>query len=158
MIKKLFKHSGTVAMAAVVATAMGTGDADAQKIRWKMHAAFGQNVAVIGPPPHRVADAVRRMSGGDFDIKVFEPGALAGGYAYFGPVGQGAFESAWGTSGANQGKNSAYAFLSTWPFGPAAPEFVAWFKYGRLSLPKPSSTSFGGWGNTDLGRVQQHSR
>jgi TRAP-type mannitol/chloroaromatic compound transport system substrate-binding protein len=130
MAMDILKRLGIAAMSAVVATAMGSGDADAQKIRWKMHAAFGQNVAVIGPPPHRVADAVRRMSGGDFDIKVFEPGALSGGYAYFDPVSEGAYESAWGTSGANQGKNSAYAFLSTWPFGPAAPEFVAWFKYG----------------------------
>jgi len=130
MTMGILKRAGIVAMAAVVATAMGSGDADAKKIRWKMHAAFGQNVAVLGPPPHRIADAVRRMSGGDFDIKVFEPGALAGGYAYYDPVSQGAFEAAWGTSGANQGKNSAFAFVSTWPFGPAAPEFIAWFKYG----------------------------
>ena len=70
------------------------------------------------------------MSGGDFDIKVFEPGALAGGYAYFDPVSQGAFDAAYGTPGANQGKNSAYAFLSTWPFGPGALEFNAWLRYG----------------------------
>ena len=70
MIKNLVMRTGTLAVAAVVATAMGSGEADAQKIRWKMHAAFGQNVAVIGAPPHRVADSVRRMSGGDFDIKV----------------------------------------------------------------------------------------
>ena len=104
--------------------------ADAKKVRWKMHAAFGENVAVIGPPPHRVADAVKAMSGGDFDIKVFEPGALVGGYAYYDPVGQGAIDAAFGTPGANQGKNSAYNFFSTWPFGPAAPEFIAWFMYG----------------------------
>ena len=69
--------------AAVVAVAGLTfgGDAEAKKIRWKMHAAFGKNIAVIGPPPHRVAKAVDEMSGGDFDIKVFEPGALTGGYA-----------------------------------------------------------------------------
>jgi TRAP-type mannitol/chloroaromatic compound transport system substrate-binding protein len=130
MVAKFVRTAGIAAVAAVVATAMTTGDADAKKIRWRMHAAFGQNIAVLGPPPHRIADAVRRMSGGDFDIKVFEPGALAGGYAYYDPVSQGAFEAAWGTPGANQGKNSAYSFLSTWPFGPAAPEFVAWFKYG----------------------------
>ncbi len=130
MMMDIAKRAGMVAMAAVVTTALGSGEADAQKVRWKMHAAFGQNVAVLGPPPHRIAEAVGRMSDGDFDIKVFEPGALAGGYAYYDPVSQGAFEAAFGTPGANQGKNSAYAFLSTWPFGPAAPEFVAWFKYG----------------------------
>ncbi|MEM7176449.1 MAG: TRAP transporter substrate-binding protein [Pseudomonadota bacterium] len=127
---KFLAKLGAVAAGAAVMVAASAPDAEAKKIRWKMHAAFGQNVAVIGPPPHRIADAVRRMSGGDFDIKVFEPGALAGGYAYFDPVSQGAFEAAFGTPGANQGKNSVFAFASTWPFGPAAPEFVAWFKYG----------------------------
>ncbi|MEM7776912.1 MAG: TRAP transporter substrate-binding protein [Pseudomonadota bacterium] len=105
--------------------------AEAQKrVRWKMHAAFAKTVAVIGPPPTRISEVVKRMSDGKFDIRVFEPGALTGGYAYFDPVSQGAIDAAFGTPGANQGKNSAYAFLSTWPFGPAAPEFAAWMIYG----------------------------
>ena len=109
------------------AVALGAaGEAEAKKVRWKMHSAFAENVAVIGPVGHRIADSVRRMSDGDFDIKVFEPGALAGGYAYYDPISQGAFDAAYGTPGANQGKNSAFALLSTWPFGPAALEFNAW--------------------------------
>ncbi len=117
---------------AVTAFAVGavSADAEAKKVRWKMHSAFGENIAVLGPVGHRIADMVRAMSGGDFDIKVFEPGALAGGYAYYDPVSQGAFEAAYGTPGANQGKNSAFAFLSTWPFGPGALEFNAWLQYG----------------------------
>jgi TRAP-type mannitol/chloroaromatic compound transport system substrate-binding protein len=109
---------------------LGTGDADARKTRWKMHSAFGEQVAVIGPVGYRIAGWVNQMSDGDFDIKVFEPGALAGGYAYYDPISQGAFDAAYGTPGANQGKNSAFAFLSTWPFGPGALEFNAWMRYG----------------------------
>ena len=130
MSRKFLKAVGAAALAASVGLAFATSAEAAKKVRWKMHAAFGKNVAVIGPPPHRIAEVVSRMSGGDFDIKVFELGALAGGYAYYDPVSQGSFEAAFGTPGANQGKNSAFAFASTWPFGPAAPEFVAWFKYG----------------------------
>ena len=95
------------AAAALVVASVSAGDALAQKVRWKMHSAFGTNVAVLGPVGPRIADAVRAMSQGDFDIKVFEPGALAGGYAYYDPIQQGAFEAAYGTPGANQGKNSA---------------------------------------------------
>ncbi len=130
MSRKFLKAVGAAALAASVGLAFATSAEAAKKVRWKMHAAFGKNVAVIGPPPHRIAEVVSRMSGGDFDISVFEPGALAGGYAYYDPVSQGSFQAAFGTPGANQGKNSAFAFASTWPFGPAAPEFVAWFKYG----------------------------
>ena len=117
-------------LAACAALIIGASEASAEKVRWKVHAAFGQNVAVIGPPPIRISEAVERMTDGDFDFKVFEPGALVGGYAYYDPVSQGAIDAAFGTPGANQGKNSAYNFFSTWPFGMAAPEFVAWFKYG----------------------------
>jgi len=119
----------TVAAIAIGAAAFSNA-AEAKKVRWKMHSAFGKNLAVIGPVAYRVADWIRAMSGGDFDIKVFEPGALAGGYAYYDPVSQGAFEAAYGTPGANQGKNSAFSFLSTWPFGPGALEFNAWMQFG----------------------------
>jgi TRAP-type mannitol/chloroaromatic compound transport system substrate-binding protein len=119
------------AVGAVVVTSVTISPANAEKrVRWKLHAAFGKNVAVIGPPPHRIAAAVKRMSGGKFQIRVFEPGALTGGYAYYDPVSEGAIDAAFGTPGANQGKNSAFAFLSTWPFGPAAPEFAAWMIHG----------------------------
>ena len=128
-MKKLFKTVMTGAIAAGLAMTLAT-TADAKKVRWKMHSAFGKNLAVIGPPAHRIADAVRKMSGGDFDIKVFEPGALTGGYAYYDPISQGAIDAAWGTPGANQGKNSAFAFLSTWPFGPGATEFLGWMMHG----------------------------
>ena len=122
----ILKKVGFAALATVAITAMSSVDAEAKKVRWKMHSAFGKNVAVIGPPGHRIADMVRAMSGGDFDIKVEEPGALAGGYAYYDPISQGSFQAAYGTPGANQGKNPAFAFLSTWPFGPGALEFNAW--------------------------------
>ena len=119
-----------IALAATAIAALGVGDAEAKKVRWKMHAAFGKNVAVLGPVPYRITDMIRAMSGGDFDIKVFEPGALAGGYAYYDPIQQGAFEAGYGTPGANQGKNTALAFASAWPFGPGFLEFNAWLHNG----------------------------
>ncbi|MCP5264728.1 MAG: TRAP transporter substrate-binding protein [Burkholderiaceae bacterium] len=127
-----FARLGTLVAAAVFAAGTLAPDAaQAQKkIRWKMHGAYGKNLAVIGPPANRIANWVRDMSGGKFDIKVFEPGALAGGFAYYDPVSKGSFEAAFGTPGANQGKNSAYAFLSSWPFGPGLGEFLAWLEYG----------------------------
>ncbi|MEO0731158.1 MAG: C4-dicarboxylate ABC transporter, partial [Pseudomonadota bacterium] len=128
---KSFAKALTIGASVIALTSFTLESADAQKrVRWKMHSAFAKTIAVIGPPAHRVAEAVKTMSDGRFDIKVFEPGALTGGYAYFDPIAKGAIDAAFGTPGANQGKNSAYAFLSTFPFGPAAPEFSAWMIYG----------------------------
>lgn len=130
MALSVLKKVGAVAATCAIALTMSAGEADAKKVRWKMHSAFGTNVAVLGNVGVRITEWTREMSDGDFDIKLFEPGALAGGYAYYDPVSQGAFESAYGTPGANQGKNSVFAFLSTWPFGPGALEFNAWMQYG----------------------------
>lgn len=132
-MKSILSKVTAAAIAAVMTVGtvgLAVNDAEAKKVRWKMHSAFGKNVAVIGPVGYRIADMVREMSDGEFDIKVFEPGALAGGYAYYDPVSQGAFEAAYGTSGANQGKNSAFAFASSWPFGPNALEFNSWLVNG----------------------------
>ncbi len=129
-MKSGFGRLAGVAASALLVTSLAGTDAMAQKVRWKMHSAFGTNVAVLGSVGPRIADAVREMSQGDFDIKVFEPGALAGGYAYYDPIQQGAFEAAYGTPGANQGKNSVFAFGTAWPFGPGALEFNAWLLYG----------------------------
>lgn len=126
----LTKTLSAVALAAVATFAISASEAEAKKVRWKMHSAFGTNLAVIGPVGPRISGWINDASDGDFDIKVFEPGALAGGYAYYDPVSQGAFEVGYGTPGANQGKNTAFAFLSTWPFGPGALEFNAWLQHG----------------------------
>ncbi|MGI9420834.1 MAG: TRAP transporter substrate-binding protein [Geminicoccaceae bacterium] len=122
------KAGAALGLAALIGTSV-VDDANA-KTRWKMHSAFGQNVAVIGPVGYRIAEWINKATDGDFDIKVFEPGAIVGGFAYYDAVSEGALDAAYGTPGANQGKNSAYNFFSTWPFGPPAPEFLAWMLYG----------------------------
>ena len=128
MSGRLSKISAAIGLAALVGTTVA--DHAEAKTRWKMHSAFGQNVAVIGPVGYRIAEWVNKASAGEFDIKVFEPGAIVGGFAYYDAVSEGALDAAYGTPGANQGKNSAYNFFSTWPFGPPAPEFLAWMFYG----------------------------
>ena len=130
MTTGFLKNCGLAVGLCTMAVMLSAPEADAKKVRWKMHSAFATNIAVIGPVGPRISGMVRDMSDGDFDIKIFEPGALAGGYAYFDPISQGAFDAAYGTPGANQGKNAALAFLSTWPFGPGALEFNAWMRYG----------------------------
>ena len=119
-----------LAAAAAAALTISAGTADAKKVRWKLHSSYGTNLAVIGRVPGYIAEQVGKMSDGDFDIKVFEPGALVGANAYYDPISQGAFEMAYGTPGYHQGKNSVYNLFSSFPFGPGVGAYLAWFKYG----------------------------
>ena len=74
------KSATLFACAALSAAAIVTGtttSADAQsKVRWKMQSAFGSTLTHLGPSGVRFSKDIERMSGGNFEIKFFEPGAL----------------------------------------------------------------------------------
>ena len=58
------------------------------------------------------------MSGGKFEIKFFEPGALIPPLECFDAVSKGSIESCWTTPGYHTGKYPVLAFFTTVPFGP----------------------------------------
>jgi len=128
-LRKLVKTAALLGLAAGVVMA-STGDADAKRVRWKMHSAFGSKIAVIGEGAVNISDVITKASGGDVTLKMFEPGALVPGTQYYDPVSSGALDAAFGTPGYNVNKNNAYAFFSAVPFGPSGGEYLAWMRYG----------------------------
>ncbi|WP_135077098.1 TRAP transporter substrate-binding protein [Terasakiella sp. SH-1] len=112
------------------ATLTGLGDTADAKTRMKLHSAWGQNLPILGTGAHGLADKINTMSGNELAVKVFEPGALVGGTKYYDAVSQGSIDAGFGVSGYHVGKNPAYAFFSSVPFGPGAGEFLAWMRYG----------------------------
>src|SRR5262245_41101065 len=46
------------------------------KVSWKMQSAFASSLPHLGPSGVRFSKDIERMSGGQFEIKFFEPGAL----------------------------------------------------------------------------------
>lgn len=130
MKKHLLKKTALLAGTAILASTVASQANAQQKVRWKMHSAFPASQVIQGDRPAYVVEQIDKMSGGNFDIKLFEPGALAGGAAYYDGLSQGSFDAAYGTSGFEQGKNSAYAYISSFPFGPGSDEYYSFFKYG----------------------------
>lgn len=105
--------------------------ADAQdRVRWRMHSAYAHAMPVAGATAFEIGEDVGLISGGSFDIRVFEPGALVAGTQYYDAVSQGSIDAAYGSPGFNVGKNSAYAFFAAVPFGPGAGEMLAWMRHG----------------------------
>jgi len=129
VFKGWVKTATLMGLAAGVMVA-STSDADAKRVRWKMHSAFAGKIAVIGEGAVNISDTVTSMSGGDVTLKMFEPGALVPGTQYYDPVSSGALDAAFGTPGYNVNKNNAFAFFSAVPFGPNGGEYLAWMRYG----------------------------
>ena len=131
-VKRFLPKPALAGLAVVVAglvTAGVSGQAEARE-RWKMHSAFAEKLSVIGPPPVRLAEDLERMSDGEFQIRVFEPGALVPAIQYYDAVSEGSVDAAWGTAGFNANKNSAYNFFGAVPFGPGGGEYLAWMYHG----------------------------
>ena len=105
--------------------------ADAQeRVRWKMPSAFGSTLTHLGPSAIRFSKDVERLSGGKFEMKFFEPGAIVPALECFDAVSKGSVESCWTTPGYHTGKYPALAFFTTVPFGPGIGEFLAWKWFG----------------------------
>src|SRR5690606_2274049 len=139
--KRMRLNATSAAVAAFTAVSLTAGlvaTADAQTpTRWRMHTTYNKALPVAGGTAFQVAESVKQMSDGKFDIRVFEPGAIVAGAQYYDAVSKGAVNAAYGSPGFNAGKNSAYAFFAAVPFGPGTGEMLAWmYKGGGLALAR----------------------
>jgi TRAP-type mannitol/chloroaromatic compound transport system substrate-binding protein len=126
------KKTTTVLAAGAVLFAAGTwsGDADAQRVRWKMQSAFGSQSPLQGQSAKRFEEDIEVMSEGKFQVKFFEPGALVPALECFDAASKGSVESCWTTAGYHTGKYPALSFMTAVPFGPQVGEYLAWLYFG----------------------------
>jgi TRAP-type mannitol/chloroaromatic compound transport system substrate-binding protein len=116
---------------AAISLTVTAGEVTAQeRVKWRMASAFGSSLPHLGPSGVRFTKDLARMSGGKFDVKFFEPGALVPALECFDPVSKGSVEACWTTPGYDTGKIPAAAFFTTVPFGPNFGEFMAWKVFG----------------------------
>ena len=120
-----------LAFAAIAVTAVALSTtAQADRVKWKMHSAWGSSLPHLGTNAWRFAENIGRMSGGDFTVKAYEPGALIPANEGFDATSKGSIEMAWTTAGYDTGKYPALAFFTAVPFGPSIGEYLAWMKFG----------------------------
>ena len=65
-----------ISLSAAAVTALATAASAQERVRWKMQSAFGSTLPHLGTSGVRFSKDIERMSGGRFDVKFFEPGAL----------------------------------------------------------------------------------
>lgn len=125
---KLTTKIGFVAAAGALALAATSAQAD--RVRWKLHSAWGSTVPHLGTSGVRFSETISAASGGEMQMKFFEPGALIPANEGFDATSKGSVESAWSTAGYDVGKVPALAFFTSVPFGPGYGEFFAWKIFG----------------------------
>lgn len=128
---KMLKSATCAAVLAAVAVAAVPSDADAQdRVRWKMGSTYPGSLTQLGTLGKRVDEKIDQVSGGNINIKFYEPGALVPALEVFDAVSTGSIDAAFSTPGYWAGKVPALQLFGAVPFGPQAGEYLAWVKFG----------------------------
>ncbi|OSQ30657.1 TRAP transporter substrate-binding protein [Thalassospira sp. MCCC 1A03138] len=127
----ILKSATCVAVLAAAALTTVAPDADAaDRVRWKMGSTYPGSLTQLGTLGKRVDEKIDEVSGGNIQIKFYEPGALVPALEVFDAVSTGSIDAAFSTPGYWAGKVPALQLFGAVPFGPQAGEYLAWVKFG----------------------------
>ena len=114
------------------------------KVLLKVPTAFSTSLPVLGSTILHLKKQVEKASGGSLRMKIYEPGKLLPPFEILDGVSTGKVNAGYAISGYWQGKIPAAAIFSSLPFGPQAPEFLAWLKFGGgMELYQQMYTKYG---------------
>lgn len=119
-----------IALATVSAIGLMAAPAMAEKVRMKVASSYPSSQPLIGSAGVELTKTVTAISGGDIEMRFFEPGALVPAFEVLDAVGNGTADAAWSNPGYHTSKDIAFAMFSAIPFGPGAGEYGAWMFYG----------------------------
>ncbi len=108
----------------------GATTAQAEKVKLNMPSTFPGSLIQLGQAGVKLQDTINTISGGDIEVKFFEPKALVPPLEIFDAVSNGSVDAGWSVSGYWGSKNSALNLFAAVPFGPAAGEYLGWMWYG----------------------------
>lgn len=97
---------------------------------WNLQSTYPGSLTQLGTIGVRIADQITRITDGEITMTFREPGAIVPALEVFDAVGTGAVEAGWSTPGYWAGRVPALQLLAAVPFGPQAPEYLAWMKFG----------------------------
>ncbi|MCR8725600.1 TRAP transporter substrate-binding protein [Frigidibacter sp. ROC022] len=100
------------------------------KLNWRMTSSFPKALDTIYGAAETMANYVRAATDGNFDIQVFAGGELVPGLQAADAAATGTVECCHTASYYYWGKDAAYSFGTTVPFGLNARQTNAWFYYG----------------------------
>jgi TRAP-type mannitol/chloroaromatic compound transport system substrate-binding protein len=100
------------------------------KTKLNMASTYPSSLTQLGTLGVSLSKNIEAMSGGELELKFFEPGALVPALEVFDAVSNGSVDAAWSTPGYWQGKEPSLALFSAVPFGPDAREYGAWLLFG----------------------------
>ncbi len=101
-----------------------------ESVRWRATSSFSGNLPIIGTLSQRVADDLMAMTGGAFEIQVFDPGKIVPALEITESVKERKVHAGFQWVGYDQGRIPASTLIAAVPFGMEPMEFSAWWYHG----------------------------
>jgi len=120
----------TALLAAATAAASLTIAVPASAKDLQMTSVYPGSFPIIGGIGKDIGNRISLLTDGSVNFVFAEPGALVPAPEAWDAVSTGAVDAAWYSTGFAQGVIPSAAMFTSVPFGPEAPEYLAWYYYG----------------------------
>lgn len=118
------------AMTAALAAALSASAAPAAPVKLNMPSAYPGDLVQLGEAGVRLQDTVNAISGGEVEVRFFEPAALVPADAIVEAIASGAVDAGWSSPLHWSALNPALALFGAVPFGPRPAELLGWMWFG----------------------------
>ena len=98
--------------------------------RMRTASSFPRDLPHLGDMAVRLEELLKDISGGSFELKVYDPGVMVPIGDTFRAVQSGTLEAAFLSPGQWADEIPALQLFSAIPFGPSADEYIAWYYFG----------------------------
>ena len=130
------KKLGLLALITIICFGLSFGSSAlaADKVKWRMGSTWTPAINLYHGDKHMIK-YVDEMSGGDFKIQWFPSGSLMGAFEYFDACSKGVVEAVGDWPSYWVGKNPAFDFLGSMPYGFTNMDYVIWYyQFGGEAL------------------------
>jgi TRAP-type mannitol/chloroaromatic compound transport system substrate-binding protein len=120
-----------ISAAALLAGSLLAGPALAsEKIRWQVPLAFPSHLVGLTTPVKHLSESLKAISGGDIQLRYYEPGELVPPFEIMNAVSSGKYPAGYTWIGYDQGSIPALPLYSGAPFNMEPPAYLAWYYQG----------------------------
>jgi TRAP-type mannitol/chloroaromatic compound transport system substrate-binding protein len=95
-----------------------------------MQSWFASKIPLAGTIGKEIETKINIVSGGNIQIRFYDPGALLPPSQAFDAISAGSLDACWSVPAYWHGKDPAFSIFAAVPFGPNWDELLAWFYYG----------------------------
>ncbi|WP_404366415.1 TRAP transporter substrate-binding protein [Marinobacter sp.] len=122
---------GMTAAALITGATMATNVTAAEKIRWQVPLAFPSHLIGLTTPVKYLSETLKDVSGGDVQLRYYEPGELIPAFEIMDAVSTGKYPAGYTWVGYDQGTIPSLPLYSGAPFNMEPPAYLAWYYEGE---------------------------